>query len=213
MKKDKETKELLIRSAKSEFLEKGYSKASLRKICADAGVTTGALYFFFRDKEDLFAAIVEKPLSELKELILRHFSKEKEIMSMEEVYKHIENSHDEIAAALIHHIYANYDAFLLLLKKSQGSRFEGCVDEIVDMTENNYRVIAENIARKLPDMQVNFYMRHWLTHMIIDAFIHLITHEKDEKKALDNMSMIMNFVVRGWADMILKPKDKKDKPK
>lgn len=43
---DRETKEKLLASAKAEFMEKGYAKASLRKICANAGVTTGALYFF-----------------------------------------------------------------------------------------------------------------------------------------------------------------------
>ncbi|MBR4097117.1 MAG: TetR/AcrR family transcriptional regulator, partial [Oscillospiraceae bacterium] len=47
---DKETREKLIESAKAEFMDKGYNKASLRTICANAGVTTGALYFFFEDK-------------------------------------------------------------------------------------------------------------------------------------------------------------------
>lgn len=66
MDKNRETKERLIENALAEFAENGYMKASLRKICADAGVTTGALYFFFKDKEDLFAAIVEQPFDELK---------------------------------------------------------------------------------------------------------------------------------------------------
>ena len=75
----KETKERLLESALAEFSEKGYMKASLRKICAGAGVTTGALYFFFNDKEDLFAAIVEQPFNELKKLLLEHFAAEHEI--------------------------------------------------------------------------------------------------------------------------------------
>ena len=37
-----ETREKLLESAMTEFSENGYMKASLRKICADAGVTTGA---------------------------------------------------------------------------------------------------------------------------------------------------------------------------
>ncbi|MBQ8826815.1 MAG: helix-turn-helix transcriptional regulator, partial [Oscillospiraceae bacterium] len=41
----------LIETAKKEFLDKGYEKASLRKICADADVTTGAMYFFFKNKQ------------------------------------------------------------------------------------------------------------------------------------------------------------------
>ena len=48
---DYEKRKLLIEAAKKEFLEKGYNKASLRNICAKAGMTTGALYFFFDNKE------------------------------------------------------------------------------------------------------------------------------------------------------------------
>lgn len=204
---DRETKERLIESAKAEFKEKGYTKASLRKICADAGVTTGALYFFFENKEDLFAAVVGKPLDELKSLLIEHFSVEKKLL-LSEIQAHIEGGHDELFAALIHHLYANYDEFMLLLTKAQGSRFEGAVDEMVDMIEITYRAMAENIAKQLPGKQVNHYMMHWLSHMIIDAFIHLITHETDESKAVGIMSRFMNFLIGGWLDLVLEDKGK-----
>lgn len=207
---DRETKERLLESAKAEFAEKGYMKASLRKICAGAGVTTGALYFFFKDKEDLFTAIVGQPFDGLKEIMLQHFDDERELLTSSDMLKlkeHIDDGHDEIAAALIHHLYSNYDAFTLLLTKSQGSKFEGCVDEVVEMTETVYCAMAENMAKMLPNARVNTYMRHWLTHMIIDAFIHLFTHERDEQKALSNMRKIMNFLIKGWAEMILVPDD------
>lgn len=202
MDNNKETKERLIESALAEFIEKGYTKASLRKICADAGVTTGALYFFFNNKEDLFAAIVEQPLEELKSLLLTHFAAEKEI-PLSEIYEHIDSGHDELSATLIHHLYANYSAFMLLLTKSQGTRFEHCVDEMVDMIDKTYRTMAECVAGLLPNKQVNYYMLHWLSHTMIDAFIHLITHEPDEKKAVVIMSRIMNFLISGWIDLVL----------
>lgn len=210
MSEDRETKERLLESAKAEFAEKGYMKASLRKICAGAGVTTGALYFFFKDKEDLFTAIVGQPFEGLKKIMLQHFADERDILTssdMSKLKEHIDGGHDEIATALIHHLYSNYDAFTLLLTKSQGSKFESCVDEVVEMTETVYCTMAENMAGMLPNTRVNTYMRHWLTHMIIDAFIHLFTHERDEQKALSNMRKIMNFLVRGWAEMILVPDD------
>ncbi|MBD5115503.1 MAG: TetR/AcrR family transcriptional regulator [Ruminococcaceae bacterium] len=205
MDNNKETKERLIESARAEFSEKGYTKASLRKICADAGVTTGALYFFFKDKENLFAAIVEQPFNELKSLLLGHFTSEKE-MSLSEMYAHIDGGHDELSAALIHHLYANYEAFMLLLTKAQGTRFESAVDEMVDMTDKTYRAMAESMARQLPNKQVNSYMLHWLSHMIIDAFIHLVTHEPDESRAVGIMSRIMDFYVRSWVELVLEGK-------
>ena len=78
---DSGTKERLLQSGKEEFLQHGFQNASLRRICANAGVTTGALYFFFRNKEDLFGSIVGKPLAAYHELIERSAKKEIEDVS------------------------------------------------------------------------------------------------------------------------------------
>ena len=209
MSEDKNTREQLLESAKSEFAEKGYMKASLRKICAGAGVTTGALYFFFKDKEDLFTAIVGQPFDELKKIMIQHFANERDILKfpdMSEMKKHIDGGHDEITYVLIHHLYSNYDAFMLLLTKSQGSKYESCVDEMVEMTDSIYSEMAENIARHIPGSRVNKYIRHWLSHMIIDAFIHLITHEPDESKAVGIMSRFMDFYVNSWIGLVFEEK-------
>ena len=73
---NKETRQHLLECAKREFLEKGYMKASLRNICKEAGVTSGALYFFFKDKEDLLAALVEEPLRQLYAIMEEHYATE-----------------------------------------------------------------------------------------------------------------------------------------
>ncbi len=83
--------------------------------------SAGALYFFFRDKEALFGAIVEPPLEELKVLLLVHFNAERELLPPSTTYHHIEGDHNDFSAALVHHIYTNRSAFILLLTKSQGS--------------------------------------------------------------------------------------------
>lgn len=200
---DCETKEKLLASAKTEFMEKGYSKASLRKICANAGVTTGALYFFFKDKEDLFRSIVEKPLRDLLEMMNTHFAEDAQLLSAPDGYAYSDGDHEELVQLLIRHLYSNRDAFLLLLTKSQGTAFENCIDEVVEKIENGYRIMAERMTEKTPGMQVNSYMLHWMTHMNIDAFIHLLTHEPDEQKALSHMRRIIDYLVKGWMELIL----------
>lgn len=211
MKSDRETKEKLLESAKSEFLKNGYMKASLRKICADAGVTTGALYFFFEGKEDLFASIVEPPLNALTEVLAQHFIEDMSIVSapgfVEQYSIAVDKDHEIFGASLVHHIYQHYDAFMLLLTKAQGSRFENCVDGLVELIEKSYREIANGIVAQNPGSQVNEYMSHWFTHISVDAFIHLLTHEPDEQKAVGYMKLIMAYLVRGWMNMIMMPKD------
>lgn len=144
---DRKTKKKLFASAKTEFMEKGYSNASLRKICANAGVTTGALYFFFKDKEDLFRTIVENPLHDLLDMLNTYFLKDTQLF----LYRTAMPIQTEIMknwCLLIRHLYANRDAFLLLLTKSQGTAFENCIDEVVEKIEKGYRVMAERMAEK-----------------------------------------------------------------
>lgn len=210
MKADRETKEKLILSAKSEFMEKGYNKASLRKICENAGVTTGALYFFFKDKADLFSSIVEEPFQLLCNIIKEHFRKDVEMLENPTPYEQQDGDHDELVAALIHHIYKNRDTFLLLLTKSEGTVYENCTDKLVDIMEQSYRLMAERMLTQLKDMKISVYMLHWLAHMQIDSFVHMITHENDEKKALKHMQKIMDFIVKSWIELTFVPVTEND---
>ena len=201
MKTERETKENLIASAKAEFMEKGYAKASLRKICANAGVTTGALYFFFEGKEDLFRAIVEPPLTALMKMMRDHFTQDEQILSLPDVYEHQEGDHSEIAERLIHHLYQNYDAFILLLTKSQGTVFEDSLNRIVDMTEKRFAISAGLLAKQKSGRPMDAYMVHWMAHMTIDAFIYLLTHMREEQEAVQRMKVIMDFIVKGFVEM------------
>lgn len=51
--------ERILACAKEEFLEKGFSEASLRSIAAKADTTTGSIYSRYGGKEELFGEIVE----------------------------------------------------------------------------------------------------------------------------------------------------------
>ena len=201
MKRDRDqgTRELLIEAAKKEFLEKGYNKASLRTICANAGVTTGALYFFFENKADLFAAIVDPPLKELKAILVKHFSEDieeiKKLSSLEEA----DTDHSEISDLIVGHIYNNYDAFSLILNASENTVYENVVDELVDMVDRSIPAMMSQIKGYTYDE----YMSHWMAHISLDAFIHVFRHERDAEKAKLRLRGILNYLVMGWIQLAM----------
>ncbi len=59
--KDKEDKRALILDAAREiFLEKGYSQTSLRNIADHIDYSPGTIYLYFKDKDEIFAALHEE---------------------------------------------------------------------------------------------------------------------------------------------------------
>ena len=199
---NKETRKHLLECAEKEFLEKGYMKASLRNICKEAGVTTGALYFFFKDKEDLFAALVEAPLQQLCLAMEEHYAaemrNETQVARLE-----LQNNGDlETSREIIRQMYANRDAFLLLLTKAQGSRFENSADEIVDISEQQYRRLCDMVTNATGKPRIDDYMTHWMAHIMVDTFVHLFLHEPEESVALKHVDALTMYLIRGWIGMM-----------
>ena len=48
----------IMNSAKEILAQEGYSKTTIRKIVEHSGVLTGSIYYFFKNKEDIFRAIL-----------------------------------------------------------------------------------------------------------------------------------------------------------
>ena len=111
MKSDIQTREKLLEAAKKEFMDKGYMGASLRNICKEAGVTTGALYFFFKDKEDLFGSLVEEPLQQMQDHMNQHYEWEMKDFKQPVIEKHDFNEDDKVARGIVDYSFQHHDIF------------------------------------------------------------------------------------------------------
>lgn len=60
----KQTRECLLRAAAQVFAARGFHGASLDEVAAVAGFTKGAVYSNFKNKEDLFLAVLEQRYEE-----------------------------------------------------------------------------------------------------------------------------------------------------
>ena len=184
---DYEKRKKLIEAGKKEFLEKGYNKASLRKICSDAGVTTGALYFFFENKEDLYSSIVNPPLMKLKKMVIEHFKEDQAFLSNMDSLDLGNLDHSDIADMLVDHVYKNYDSFILLLSGSKEDALENGIDEFVEILEQSTIAMVSGSKFYTYDP----FMTHWMAHTTVDSMVHVIKHEKDVNVAKKRIQSIM----------------------
>ena len=63
------TRQHLLAAALEVFWHTGVTRASLQEIAQEAGVTRGALYWHFKNKEDLFEALFEQKHTLLTEML------------------------------------------------------------------------------------------------------------------------------------------------
>ncbi len=59
------TKEMILQKARIQFVEKSFQQVSMRSIAKELGCSHGAIYYYFKNKAELFYKIVEDDFSQL----------------------------------------------------------------------------------------------------------------------------------------------------
>lgn len=204
MKRDSATRDKLLQCAREEFMEKGYLKASLRNICQRAGVTTGALYFFFKDKADLFENLTKETVELIYQIMQNHFGTERILaetgqLSVEKARDH-QNEYDDWKQ-IIEQMYLHREDILLVLTKGQGSNLEHIEEKFVKESEKHYRMMADAMEKVHPEVKLDDKLIHWLSHMQVDAFVYMITHIEKKEEAYKYMTKAVTYMVKGWCGL------------
>lgn len=172
----------ILESAKREFLAAGFEKASLKHICEQADVTTGALYKRYRGKEDLFCAVVADTVADLKAILLEKAAADLTTISDEALIK----AWDMDEAYMLwwfQYLYERHDGFVLLLTCAEGTVYSNFQHDWVEsMTKATYCYYQEAYRRRLTHTEISKNEIHillsafWST--IYEPFIHGYTWEE-----------------------------------
>ncbi|MDK4688632.1 TetR family transcriptional regulator [Kingella negevensis] len=90
-----QTRQHLLNAALEVFYRVGVTRASLNEIAQEAGVTRGALYWHFKNKEDLFAALFEQ-----KHAIFVSLLNDDVLDETEDAWTHLRHSLHELLRVL-----------------------------------------------------------------------------------------------------------------
>lgn len=178
---DKSIDPRLFESARKEFLVNGFEKASLKTICENAEVTTGALYKRYNGKEDLFCAIVEKTYNDLCEIADSKTATDITKMTDSQLVNAWKM--DESMQWWFDYLYERYDDFVLLTYHSAGTKYQNFQHDWVEkLTKSSYSYYEEAKRRGLAERDISFRELHillsafWTT--IYEPFIHSYTRDE-----------------------------------
>lgn len=183
----------ILESAKDEFLQKGFANASLREICQKAGVTTGALYKRFSGKEELFAAVLEPTIKDIRTLTELVEKKNYGHLERDEM-PHVWDMSEETHKGWIEFIYARYDGFKLLLCCAEGSAYSTFLDDFVsENTKHTMAFVERAFACGLTKSKVDEDELHILLTAYWSTLFETIKHDFSKEKALEHCGIITKF--------------------
>lgn len=120
----------ILAASRNEFLEKGYTGASLRKIAEKAGVTVGAIQTRYKTKDELFGVLLRPLLDEIG-CLFQNTRKMYYAGTDADFLAGMKTSMQRESTAILHLIFDHYEEAVLLLCRSEGSSFAQCFDGIV----------------------------------------------------------------------------------
>lgn len=152
------SKELIIRAGKQEFLKYGYKGASLRNICKQAGVTTGAFYFQFENKEQL--------LDEILRPVITYFSAMVQKSTMEEFEG--ESSSADGDEQMLEILWNYKEECQILLEGTAGTAYEKVFEELQEGLRQGFLLFfgkygISDVDEKLLDVIVRMRVESYLT--------------------------------------------------
>lgn len=195
---DAKTQDNILLAGKREFLDKGYMGSSLRRIVKDAGVTTGAFYGYYKNKEALFDALVREP----KEAFLACFNGAQEDFAGLPTDKQMTQMAEfsgQYIFDLLDQVYDHPDAFKLLLCSAEGTKHENFVNTLVEIevaaTDRFVDVLrAAGHSLNVIDAQ----LEHMLVSGMFSAFFETIIHDMPKAQAVRYVGELREFYTAGW---------------
>lgn len=194
--------ESILACARKEFLEKGYMDASLRTIASEAGTSTNSIYVRFKDKEGLFAAIVE-PVSE--EFLSRCLNIQETFhgFDSETQKREVGQYSGNAMLDMVDYIYEHMEEFRLLLDASYGTRFHNFVDRLVEMEEEyTWKWLEATGFRMEPEggMTKEFY--HIMVTAYFEGIFEVVRHKMSREDAKKYVAMMGKYHHAGFLAIV-----------
>ena len=183
----------IIEAAYNEFLSCGFQKASLHKIAEKAGVTTGAIYTRYKNKDALFTSLLQDFFAVMEDAFspaAEEYGRAKESGRMEDIICAIHAEENIYFRLLTEH----YDECTLFFSRSDGSSVEEMLKELMDRKTKQTVEFFSDVYGKTPNedaIRLLMGSQFWY-------FRQLLNEHLEEDRMFACLRSILDFFNAGW---------------
>ncbi|MDI9515050.1 MAG: TetR/AcrR family transcriptional regulator [Clostridiaceae bacterium] len=164
-----EVKEAIRKAALEEFGKKSYSRASMRAIAKNAGITVGNIYRYFSSKDELFNDIMDPAWQAITRAIFDQYNEAEDPFLISGII------------TAIMEIYRKYSTELyILFHNSKDSKYEniksGLMELIAGRIEKEMLTQLETSGRKVKDPFIFMI----IANAIVDSIYLIIREVRDD---------------------------------
>lgn len=196
------TLENIQEAALTEFLDKGFLGASLRQIVKNAGVTTGAFYGYFPNKEALFAAIVEPHAAILMEKFMEAQTSFAKLPEKEQP-SHMGEDSRTYVDWMVDYVCRHREPVKLLLCCAEGTSYENFIHDMVKVEVEStlrYMEVLRRMGRDIPQMSRS--LCHIIASGMFNAIFEVVIHDMPYEQALRDVEQLQAFYTAGWSKLM-----------
>jgi AcrR family transcriptional regulator len=196
------TKESILAVARQEFLARGFRDASLRQIAKKANGTTGIIYTYFKNKNDLFETLVRPVILEFERRLAT------EEPSMDEAFEQKgmrpKDWFTKNLKFLIGLVETYPNEMRLLFLKAQGSAYENYKDELIQEGTRRSVVIFRTLKRKASfnDQQLSEFFVLNLVQYVINVVVEMMKQDTLPDQIARYEREITTFLFNGWKGLV-----------
>ena len=183
-----EIREKILSSALDSFLEKGFRDSSMQEIAQRAGIATGNIYHYFRNKDTLLSTLIEPVLKEVKGIFGVRI-KDLPMLNMEEGMGISGKKMD----AFIRVYQSNRKVFVLLFEKSDATKFDSTKADVIESLSAAI-IRAKNTFTKTPATPEQEMLIRAFATAYISGIISILTSQTEEDLKLRVLQQFLPFM-------------------
>jgi AcrR family transcriptional regulator len=168
------------RAARTVFAEKGYAKTSIEQIAREASLSVGAIYLYFRSKEDLYVSLLEETL-DLFDNELRQIRARSEVSAPERLRM--------AWSFLTQWAATDVEASRVLRLISQPNVRNQLSDEVVESVGKGLAQVREHLGAIVQDGMASGQYRRGATQPVVDLFWCLLLGVLESNDARVNLEL------------------------